>query len=496
MPARSQNAVQPQAAGLPDGGRLSRNPDSVPTSSAGVSPIASRELSDQVPRLPRVGIWEHLFPENRMLISDGFCQLAGIDPEEGRNNPAFWTERVHPEDIQRVRAAYVAFLEGNPVEFEAQYRLRHTGGEWMSVLARARWERREGADAGLVRGYVMDVTWSERIRLQAEIIERISEGVMLIARDGIIRFVNPVFESTLGYAAGDLIGRHSRILSFRPSEAFDGLLQTVFDATEKGNPAVIDLEARRSDGALLPLQGRFHPLVIEGSRHVVAVFADITARKQLERDMMRIATQVQQRVGGDLHEGLGQQLSGIAMMMQGLRERFAGVDASDVVRDFDEVVGLLNSAIRRTRLLARGLSPVRPSAEGIKEGFEELVNHVHEVYGLRVRLSLDLPADLLVDENPVTNMFHIAQEAVMNAARHAQASDIRVWFGLKGSELELQVEDDGIGFDPVQAGEAGMGMRMMRFRAEMARGYLSIESRPGHGARLRCRSPARTESPA
>lgn len=340
------------------------------------------------------------------------------------------------------------------------------------------------------------VTTGIRAGLPPEILERVSEGVLLVSRDGIIHFVNPVFEATMGYPPGELTGQYSGVLSFRSPEAFAGLLQTVFEATENGSSTMIDLEGRRRDGTMLPLHARFSSVTYNDGRHVVGIFADISARRQIEREMMQVATEVQRRVGGDLHEGLGQQLSGIAMMMQGLRQRAAGAGAGSLVQGLDEIVELLNGAVRRTRLLARGLSPVRASAEGIKEGFEELVNTVHEVYGLRVQLTLGLPEDLSVDENPVTNMFHIAQEAVINAARHGSAREIRMALRVNGAELELQVDDDGVGFDPTQAGEAGMGLRMMRFRAGMARGYLSIESRPGSGVRLRCRCPARTEAPA
>lgn len=364
----------------------------------------------------------------------------------------------------------------------------------MLVLPAACWQRRDGAGRALVCGYAMDVTWRER--LLAAILDRIGEGVLLVSRDGIIRFANRVFESTMGYGPGELVGQHARVLSFRSHESFDGLLQTVFEAIENGSSAVIDLEGKRRDGTLQPLQGRFSGLPLDGGSHVVSVFSDISSRKQLEREMMQMATQVQHRVGGDLHDGLGQQLSGIAMMLQGLRARAADGPGGNLVVALDEVIKLLNEAVVRTRLLARGLSPVRPCAEGIEEGLEELVNNVYEVYGLRVRLRLDLPDDLAVDENSVTNMFHIAQEAVVNAARHAGAREIRLTFRVAGPDLELQVEDDGVGFDPVHMAQAGMGMRMMRFRAEMARGFLSIESRPGHGARLRCRCPARTEKPA
>jgi PAS domain S-box-containing protein len=338
------------------------------------------------------------------------------------------------------------------------------------------------------------VSWRQRLELQAEIIERMSEGVALLDTEGVVRFANAAIEATLGYGRDELIGHHAHQFSFRTREAFDGLLRTAFEATANGSTALIDLESRRRDGSLLPLQGRLSSLTLGGSRYIVAVFTDISIRKQLERDMMQMATQVQQRVGGDLHEGLGQQLSGIAMMLQGLKQR-AGEAAPALAAELDQVVGLLNGAVSRTRLLARGLSPVRPSASGLTEGFEELVNNVLEVYGQRVQLTMDLPAELSADESSLMHLFHIAQEAVENAARHAGAEEISITFRATDTELELQVSDDGVGFDTMRINREGMGMglRMMRFRAEMAHGYLSIDSRPGHGARLRCRCPARTE---
>jgi PAS domain S-box-containing protein len=452
------------------------------------------EFSEAVPRLPDVGIWEHLFPEDRLLLSDGFCHLVGADAAQALANPQFWPDSVHPEDLPRIRAGYRDFLGGGQNEFECLYRARHVDGRWRTLLARARWEARRDGTGRLVRGYVTDVTWRERLKLKAGVIERMSEGVVLLSRDGIIHFANQALESTLGYGPGELLGQHAQRMSFRSPEAFEGLLETAFAATENGSSALIDLESRRRDGTLLPLQGQLSSLVLGGTRYLAAVFTDISHRKQLEREVLQMATQVQHRVGGDLHEGLGQQLSGIAMMLNGLRQRASDV-APALCGQLDEVVALLNGAVSRTRVLARGLSPVRPSAEGLTEGFEELVNTVHEVYGQRVRLTMDLPPELSVDENSVMNLFHIAQEAVENAARHSAASDIAVSFRATGSELELQVVDDGVGFEPTQVsrGRLGMGLRMMRFRAEMARGYLSIESRPGQGARLRCRCPARTD---
>ena len=93
-------------------------------------------------------------------------------------------------------------------------------------------------------------------------------------------------------------------------------------------------------------------------------------------------------------------------------------------------------------------------------------------------------------------LLRIAQEAVANAVRHAHAGSISIGVRSIGEDLELQVEDDGVGFEPLGADRRGTGLRMMRFRAEVAGGYLVIDSRPEHGSRVRCRCPKRTEPPA
>ncbi len=573
--------------------------------------------------LPDVGVWEHFLPEGRIQFSDGFYKLVGLDPVVGRRNPAFWRERMHPDELPRLNAAYAEFIEGRVPIYEEIYRVRHEQGHWVSVLSRARWVSRRAGEMGrLALGYVIDVSartedfdrlaereerfrvslsalhgvvydldlrtnraerdglrrmlgydslriedgyggwlsiihpddrqrvvdkvnrqrelgtdyemtyrvrhqdghWlnvrqrgtytlgpdgkavrafgvieditsaesqREQLQLQAAIIERMSEGVLLALRDGTILFANPAMETLLGYGPGELAGLNAHVLSFRSPESFEGLLRAIFEGTENDQTSVIDVEGRRKDNGHLLLQGCFSSMMLGTRRCVVAVFTDNSERKQLERELMQVATRVQQRVGGDLHEGLGQQLAGIAMMLQGLGQRASTAGASALRGEVDEIVTLVNAAIRDTRQLARGLSPVRPTRESLREGFEELVNQIRDRDGLKVDLELELPDDLAVDENTVTNLYRIAQEGVENAVRHSGARNIRLCFHVTGSQIELLVTDDGKGFDPLQAARAGMGLRVMQFRAQLVRGFLSVESKPGGGARLRCLAPAR-----
>jgi PAS domain S-box-containing protein len=425
----------------------------------------------------------------------GLKRMLGYDSLDTDNDYGGWLAIVHPDDQARVTERITA-ARAAADNYSLTYRVRHQDGSWRHVRQRGTYML--GQDARPIRAYgvIEDITDAEsqreQLQMQAAIIERMSEGVLLVAMDGTILFANPALEKMFGYERGQLNGLYSGVLSFRSDENFAGLLRTVFEGTADDKTSIIDLEGRHRNNSVCPVQGYFSSLQLGEQRCVVAVITDIAERQKLERELMQVATRVQQRIGGDLHEGLGQQLAGIAMMLQGLGQRAGNAGTSALQSEVDEIVALVNTAIRSTRSLARGLSPVRPSCEGLIEGFEELGNQVYERYHIRVKMDLALPPDLQLDENAATNLYRIAQEAVLNAARHADAAHISVHFRVAGPDVELLVIDDGKGFDPLQFARGGMGLRIMRFRAQLVGGYLAVESRPGGGTTLRCRCPVKT----
>jgi PAS domain S-box-containing protein len=433
------------------------------------------------------------------LERHGLKRVFGYEALDETDGFGGWFSVVHPDDRSRVLQTVLAGRE-RAANYEMSYRMRHADGRWRHVRHAGTYHL--GPDGRPLRalGVIEDVTEAQeqrqQLQLQAAIIERMNEGVMLLTRDGTILFANPAFEKLFGYGRGELDGCNSQLLSFRGTANFDGLLRTVFEGTNDDRSSIIDLEGRRRDGSMCPLQGYFSSMMLGDTRCVVAVATDVTERKQLEREVMQVATRVQQRIGGDLHDGLGQQLAGIAMMLQGLGQRVAHAGSVPLSSEVDEIVTLVNAAIRSTRSLARGLSPVGPSREGLLEGFEELVNQVLERYRIRVHMELSLPDEMSLDENTATNLYRIAQEGVLNAARHAQAAQIHLRLRVAGPDVELLVIDDGKGFDPQQFVRGGMGLRIMRFRAQLVGGYLSVESRPGAGTTLRCRCPVQMSKEA
>jgi PAS domain S-box-containing protein len=358
----------------------------------------------------------------------------------------------------------------------------------MNVLQRGTFTIGPGGKAIRSFGLVEDITDTEQqrnqLQLQVNIIERMSEGVMLLDRLGQIQFANPALERLFRYETGVLKGRDACVLSFRTPANFRRLVDAVFDGTENGRISVIDLDARRRDGTLCPIQAHFSRMVYGERDCIICVFNDNSDRKELEREVLQVATRIQQRIGGDLHDEVGQQLAGIAMMLQGLVNA-SGVRKPQLRQDLEKIIELVNAATRSTRSLARGLSPVREGREGLIEGFEELVQQMSGRFPARVQMDLQLPQNLELSEDTATNLYRIAQEGVYNAARHAQADSIQLQIKVTGTDIDLLVSDNGKGFDPSRVGR-GMGLRIMRFRAQMIGGYVAVESRPGVGTTLRC----------
>src|SRR6185437_14709102 len=115
----------------------------------------------------------------------------------------------------------------------------------------------------------------------------------------------------------------------------------------------VELECARKDGTRFVAACVFTPLKMGGANHWLAVFNDVTERKRLEREIIEISNREQQRIGSDLHDGLGQELTGIALMLKGVVAQLRK-EGSAAQSDIEDVITLVNNAVEGTRALARG----------------------------------------------------------------------------------------------------------------------------------------------
>lgn len=210
-------------------------------------------------------------------------------------------------------------------------------------------------------------------------------------------------------------------------------------------------------------------------------------REGLQREILNISEQEQRRIGQDLHDALGQTLLGISFMSTSLAQRLAtqGSAESDKAA---EIAALIKAAMKQARALAHGLAPVELTAQGLMAALGELARNVADRFPIACRL--DCPTPVLVhDATAAIHLYRIAQEAVNNAAKHAEARHVIIALQQTDGVLTLTVDDDGLGRPESLASATGAGVGIMKYRASMIGAQLQIAASPHGGIRVECSLP-------
>ena len=209
-----------------------------------------------------------------------------------------------------------------------------------------------------------------------------------------------------------------------------------------------------------------------------------TTRKQLEHEVIRVAEFERTRIGQDLHDGLGQALTGIGFMSHALAHRLEKSVPGEAA-EARRIGELVNAAIRQTREMARGLYPVELADNGLISGLDALVRGAEDLLDLDCRLSAQENANVL-DRAKALHLYRIAQEAIDNAARHGEASLVRVSLSRRGSRVVLSVEDNGRGLPPSASTHGGLGLRIMEDRANLIGADFEMGRGEQGGTYVRC----------
>jgi signal transduction histidine kinase len=207
---------------------------------------------------------------------------------------------------------------------------------------------------------------------------------------------------------------------------------------------------------------------------------DITERKHLEQEILDVSGRERQSIGRDLHDGLGQELTGVALMLRGLAMRIQ-VRCPDVVDSVNEVVGLVNQSIDTARALAHGLLPVRNETGGLITALRTMAARSRDTYGLEVNFRAETPQEFSLSETNSSHLYRIAQEALTNAARHGHATLVDVTLAATHTSFSLHITDNGEGFIRTPTGSAGMGLKIMTYRADMIGAKFEIYANEPHG---------------
>ncbi|MBA4148989.1 MAG: PAS domain S-box protein [Verrucomicrobia bacterium] len=204
----------------------------------------------------------------------------------------------------------------------------------------------------------------------------------------------------------------------------------------------------------------------------LCILRDITERRQLEREIQEISEREQRRLGQDLHDGLGQALTGINFLTKVLQQKLTAKKV-DEAKDAGYISSLINQALQHCRELARGLCPVVLEDNDLHAALQQLSDHVEKIFGVNCPVIFD--SSIKIHENPVAvHLYRIAQEATTNAVKHGQAKNIHISLVRNNGEMVLRVKDDGSGLPKEALKHKGMGLRVMQHRARMINASLEI----------------------
>lgn len=323
----------------------------------------------------------------------------------------------------------------------------------------------------------------------------------IVAVNGAMRIVlfNPAAEQMFNLKAKDVIG-----------QSFDMLIPERIRARHQGHVArftnietsaaqpmnpQLEITGQRADGQEFPIEATISKSMVNGNLQMTVVLRDVTAHRQAEIELRKVNSQLRSlsnslqhvreqersRLSRELHDELGQQLTGLKLSLSWLGTRLKG-GRTATPDDVDEMRYQLDAAIASVRRISTELRPLILDDLGFSEAISWHTREFTKRSALEVTLNL-LGAEHVRDHELATALFRIVQESLTNVARHANATQVRIDLIVSADQLVLTIHDNGQGFQD-NAKQGGIGLVSMRERAISIGAQFSISSRLGMGTTI------------
>ncbi len=452
-----------------------------------------RALVEQIPAVVFMAYLDRGIGE--AYVSPQIEKTLGFSQSEWLEDPVRWYQQIHPDDKQRwsVEAAEM-FLSGQPLR--SAYRVLSRDGRVIWFHCEAKMIRRDDGRPWFIHGVAFDITelkqteaaLEEERNVVSAILDTVGALVVVLDPEGRIVQFNRACERTSGYKFAEVEGHRLMELFLAPADA--DRFQAVFQQLTEGS-MVGDYESnwltRAGGQRLISWSTTVLPGPRQEVRYIIATGIDITERKRLERAILEISNSEQRRIGQDLHDGLGQHLTGIAFMSKTLEQRLAEKSQPEAT-DAAKIVKLVNEAIQETRELARGLLPVLSDSLGLMAALQHWASEVEDLFQIPCRFKCDDPV-LFHNDAATNHLYRIAQEAVHNAIKHGHARHITIELSGLNGRGTLSILDDGSGIADPPDNHEGMGLNIMRYRAGIIGGALEIGRCGESGTLVKCTFP-------
>ncbi|NNM60616.1 MAG: PAS domain S-box protein [Steroidobacteraceae bacterium] len=345
-----------------------------------------------------------------------------------------------------------------------------------------------------------DAQSSARLRAEhryAEIFEGSPQPVWVHSRDtGRFLLVNAAAMRQYGWNQQEFLMRSVADLAApgqlhvlpEPGEEGTGELAGQFRDTAIA-PATDPFETRHRTrgGRVLDVEVWTRAIDLAGYPATLVFAIDVTERRTFGRALAEAIASEQHRIGQEMHDGLGQELTGLSLSVQALANR-AQREWADRAADLEQLAAMVARCIKGARLIVQGLSPLSDADDSLEAALEALARR-SSLSGTSVRFQARLQAPLSIALDVRSHLFRIAQESVQNALKHAGGTVVEIELSCNAERVQLSIIDNGRGLAPDAQLGKGLGMRTMRFRARSIGGRLFIGLGENGGSRVYCDVP-------
>lgn len=327
--------------------------------------------------------------------------------------------------------------------------------------------------------------------LYQSIINSGSDAIVTVNKEGEIKTANQSILSMFGYQVEEVIGCNVKMLLPLPFTAETSGFPDFESDSESKRSSYSDGEIQgiRKDGSLFPIELTVNEIDLEGERLYVGVIRDQSRRRELQRIFLESGIEERRKIGRELHDGLGQMLTGIRMLSENLARKLAA-NALPGSEEVKELARMVSEADECARTLARGMIYVDVEKRGLSVALQNLCDQTERTSGVKCRFLEGCNTEF-ENHTMALHIYRIVQESVSNALKHGKPNEIKVRLSKNLFHTSVTIDDDGTGipedFDIEE--EPGMGLKIMKFRAGIMGGLLEITRTGDQLTRVRCIVP-------
>lgn len=427
-------------------------------------------------------------------VNRRFCTIMGRSRKDMLK--IAFDEITHPDDHAKNHHLQKQLKAAKSSEFQVEQRYVRPDGSVVWVNLNASLLSTMSGRPNQLLAMVEDITsrklaeanYRRELGFNEILASHTSAIIILLDRHGNLIHANEATLQMLGYKRKDLVGKQPPWKSDFMEAAEKARSQKRFKEMLAGNNiasrevTLIGKDRKRHVVALSSIITRTPEGVVD---RIIVTGTDLTERNRLQKEILKISEQEQARIGHNLHDGVGQTMTGVSSLIEALESELTGDQRTSAAR----IHHLIQEAIQEVRRMSHSLSPASVKNRGLGGALHLLAETIRTNH--RTACTCEVNPDIKIeDSEKETHIYRIAQEAANNALRHGHPSSIKLSLQLLGEhEAVLKIEDNGSGLGKRTPEHTGIGLRVMDYRANLIDGSLTIKSRARGGVSVICRFP-------